>query len=73
MAIRIFEKLGSRTAAIHDLAETSLAETMNYRNLILGIPTWGIGEMQDDWLLALPVLDDLNLTDKTAALFGLGD
>ena len=64
MAIRIFEKLGSRTAAIHDLVETSLAETMNYRNLILGIPTWGIGEMQDDWLLALPALAILGQTEE---------
>ena len=73
MAVRIYEKLGSDIAAIHDVAETGLSEMMNYRNLILGIPTWGIGEIQEDWQLVLPLLEDLDLTGKMAALFGLGD
>ena len=73
VAEQICEKLGSSVSELHDVAETSLVEMMNYRNLILGIPTWGIGEMQDDWLQAIFVLEGLDLTGKTIALFGLGD
>jgi flavodoxin I len=73
VALRIHEKFGSHHAAVHDVAETHLIKMMNYENLILGIPTWGIGELQDDWLLALPVLDDFDLTGKKVAIFGLGD
>jgi flavodoxin I len=73
VATRIFEKLGSEKAVIHDVAETDMAEMQDCKNLILGIPTWGIGEMQDDWVAVQPVLEDLDLTGKTVALFGLGD
>jgi flavodoxin I len=41
--------------------------------LILGIPTWHVGEVQDDWALLLPKLEHLNFTGKKIALFGLGD
>ena len=46
---------------------------MDYRSLILGISTWGLGELQDDWIAVLPVLEDLDLKGKKVALFGLGD
>ena len=73
VAIRIYEKPGSPVTAIHDISETSLAGMVNYRNLILGIPTWGLGEMQSDWLTALDVLEHLDMQERTVALFGLGD
>jgi flavodoxin I len=73
VATRIYKKLGSENASIRNVAETDLTEMMNYRHLILGIPTWGIGELQDDWLMAIPSLEELDLTGKTVALFGLGD
>ena len=41
--------------------------------LILGGSTWGDGELTDDWQNSLPILDTLDLTGKSAALFGLGD
>jgi flavodoxin I len=73
VAVSIFSKLESRSAVLYDVADASLDEMMNYKNLILGIPTWGIGELQDDWLAAIPVLESLNLKEKNVALFGLGD
>jgi len=73
VALRIFERLEKPGTAIHDLAETRATEMMNYHNLILGIPTWGIGEIQDDWLAVFPGMESLDLRDKTVALFGLGD
>ncbi len=41
--------------------------------LILGISTWGLGDLQYDWHEFLKILQKANLRDKTVALFGLGD
>jgi flavodoxin I len=41
--------------------------------LILGIPTWHIGELQDDWAAILPEVSALNYKGKKVAIFGLGD
>lgn len=41
--------------------------------LILGIPTWDFGEIQEDWEAVWDQLDDLNLEGKIVALYGLGD
>ena len=73
VATQIYIKLGSETASIRNVADTDLIEMMNYSHLIVGIPTWGIGELQDDWFMALPQLEELDLTGKTVAIFGLGD
>ena len=48
-------------------------ELMKHDRLILGVPTWNIGQLQDDWLLLFPHLDDLDFTHKKVALFGVGD
>lgn len=41
--------------------------------LILGSSTWGIGELQDDWISGIEKLDAVDLTGKKVAVFGLGD
>lgn len=50
-----------------------LARLLDYDYLILGIPTWNIGELQDDWDIAFPDLDDLNFAGRKVAIFGIGD
>jgi flavodoxin I len=44
-----------------------------YDKLILGCPTWNIGELQSDWDRLLPQMDTLDLSGRQVALFGLGD
>lgn len=46
---------------------------LDYDCLILGIPTWNIGQLQDDWEILLPQLDALDFTGRKVALFGVGD
>ena len=41
--------------------------------MILGVPTWGIGELQDDWQRSRGRLGREDFTGKLVALFGLGD
>jgi flavodoxin long chain len=50
-----------------------LSTLLDYDYLILGIPTWNVGQLQDDWAIALPQLDALDFTGKHIALFGIGD
>jgi flavodoxin I len=49
------------------------AALLDYDYLILGIPTWNIGQLQDDWDILFPQLDHLDFSGKTAAIFGVGD
>ncbi|MCG8351262.1 MAG: flavodoxin [Chloroflexales bacterium] len=44
-----------------------------YDRLLLGIPTWNIGQLQDDWEIVLPELDKLDFSGKQIAIFGVGD
>lgn len=73
MAIRIFEQLGREKATLRDIADAKPEEVLKHSFLIFGIPTWGIGELQDDWAGFLPGLENLDLSGKIVALFGLGD
>ena len=44
---------------------------LDYTNLIMGCPTWNVGELQEDWEA---VYNDYGqIFGKTAAFFGCGD
>ena len=73
VAIRISERLGKEHSEERDIADFSPGDLLQHKLLILGIPTWGIGELQDDWENFLPGLEELDLSGRKVALFGLGD
>jgi flavodoxin I len=73
VARRIHEKLGPESSDLRDVEESSPDDLLGYDFLILGIPTWGIGKTQEDWGALLPLLENIDLSGKKAALFGLGD
>lgn len=73
IAKQIAEKIGNDSVSIINVSEASTDDVEKYSNLILGSSTWGIGDLQDDWELFLPQLAKSELTNKTIALFGLGD
>ncbi len=58
---------------IHDIAHTALRTANQYQFLILGIPTWDYGELQEDWERVWPDLTEVDWSDKVVALYGLGD
>ena len=41
--------------------------------MIIGVPTWESGELQQDWEYLFDELDDLDFSNKKIALFGQGD
>ena len=58
---------------VFDLAGTKIEKINEYDKLILGSSTWGDGELNDDWEDAWGDFCKLDLSNKTIALFGLGD
>lgn len=51
----------------------SVKNMEQYDYLVLGIPTWDIGEIQEDWKNVWDELDTLELAGKKVAVFGQGD
>jgi flavodoxin I len=41
--------------------------------VILGTPTYGLGDLQDDWARGLDLIAEADLTGRKVALFGTGD
>lgn len=68
-----FETVAPDLLTIHNIAETQLEKMLAYNTLIIGCPTWNIGQLQDDWDNAFLELDEIDLTGKKIAIFGLGD
>ena len=71
--MRIYERLGKERAVVRDIADSSPDDLQPYELLIFGVPTWGIGELQDDWMDFITILENMDLQGKKVALFGLGD
>jgi flavodoxin I len=49
------------------------ASDFDRENIIIGCPTWNVGELQADWDVFYEELDNLDFTGKKVAYFGLGD
>ena len=73
VAERIQALLTDRRVELHNIAKADLDSLSDYDFLLFGIPTWDYGELQEDWDDRWDDLDELDLTGKTCAIFGLGD
>ena len=40
---------GDSVATLHNAADTEVTDLEEYEYLIIGCPTWNIGELQADW------------------------
>ena len=56
-----------------DVGEVDPEKMLEFDNLIIGCPTWNIGELQDDWDSIFLDYQELDFSGKTAAFFGCGD
>ena len=45
----------------------------NYKNIIIGCPTWNVGELQDDWDMLFEDYKKFNFEGVIGAFFGVGD
>ncbi|MBW7885871.1 MAG: flavodoxin [Caldilineaceae bacterium] len=76
VALMIKEEIEATGVATCDVMVISVENAKlfaNYDFLMFGASTWNIGELQDDWGIALPQLTSAGLKGKKVALFGCGD
>lgn len=77
----IAQKLGDRAQAPVNINRATLEDFLAHEVLILGVPTYGDGELpglatglaQESWAEFLPRLEGQDMRGKTVALFGLGE
>ncbi|HOE67904.1 MAG TPA: flavodoxin [Candidatus Hydrogenedentes bacterium] len=73
VAQMIQEALGGANVELKDVENTSPEDLNAYDILIFGTPTYGFGALQEHWADFIWELDDVDLTGKSVAIFGLGD
>ncbi len=64
---------GEENADVHNIDSVEIEDINQYKYLILGTSTWGIGDMQDDWEEFESSLKKVDFEHKKVALYGLGD
>lgn len=72
-AEKIQAAIGADLVEIFDIKDVPLSQCEDYDIIIFGISTWDFGELQEDWESSWDDIENLNLTDKIVALYGLGD
>ncbi len=73
VAYKIQECLGAQVVDVYDIADVTQLEFASYEKIILGISTWDFGQIQSDWEEFWPDVSDVDFSNKSVALFGLGD
>lgn len=73
VAARIAKAMGVPEADIHDVAKTAPSVLGDYDLIVIGSPTYGSGELQDDMYDFLDGAESLDLKGKKIAVFGCGD
>ncbi|MEM9529882.1 MAG: flavodoxin [Pseudomonadota bacterium] len=69
----IFDELETHVQDVLSVERLALDELTGFDVLLVGIPTWDIGELQEDWARALGQFDDVNFAGTQVAFFGDGD
>ena len=58
---------------LYNIVDTPPSKMLEYKKLLIGCPTWHIGELQDDWDAIYEEYKKLDFSSVTAAFFGCGD
>ncbi|GAB3100572.1 flavodoxin FldB [Aestuariicella hydrocarbonica] len=73
VADKIREILSEEVVDVYNITDDPLVIAEQYDYLIMGIPTWDYGELQEDWEEIWEELDQVNFAGRKVALYGLGD
>lgn len=80
-----FGTTGGKTKEVVDIVASQLGDAQVFDvadgidaielfdNIILASPTYGMGELQDDWAGVIDELADIDFSGKVVALIGVGD
>ncbi|PLY07806.1 MAG: flavodoxin [Arcobacter sp.] len=71
VANKILERLDD--FELIDISRDGIDKMKECDSMIIGVSTWGEGDLQDDWEDCLGDLQAIDFSNKTVALFGLGD
>ncbi|MHC5828496.1 MAG: flavodoxin FldA, partial [Nostoc sp.] len=69
----IRDEFGGDLVTLHPIYEADTTTFDEYDLLIIGSPTWDIGQLQSDWEGFFPDLDQIDFSGKRVAYFGDGD
>jgi len=72
LADRIGKSLGVASSDVHDISSAN-ADFSAYDVVLFGSPTYGMGDLQDDWDSYIDDVKGADLNGKKVALFGCGD
>ncbi|WP_373478709.1 flavodoxin FldA [Geminocystis sp.] len=64
---------GDSVVDLLDVANVQVDDLKEYKFLIIGCPTWNIGELQSDWEGLYEDLEQIDFSGKKIAYFGTGD
>lgn len=64
---------GDSVVDLIDISRAEASDFNTYDYIIIGCPTWNVGELQDDWDNYYEELDNIDFTGKKVAYFGAGD
>lgn len=73
VAEKVIEAFGKDDIQAINAEELTSKVFLENNNFILSAPTWFDGELPNYWDEFVPELEDMDLTNKTFAVFGLGD
>ncbi len=65
---------GEGIVELYDISKVEPSDFEQYANIIIGSPTWNVGQLQDDWdNFYENELDNIDFSGKKVAYFGEGD
>jgi flavodoxin I len=64
---------GDSVVELYDISGADPSDFAGYTCLIIGCPTWNVGELQADWEGFYDELDAIDFSGKKVAYFGAGD
>lgn len=73
VAEKLHRIIGDDNCDVINVDHASKEDLDRYNYLIFGTPTWGFGDMQDDWEDFISEVESADLKGKKIALFGLGN
>lgn len=73
VAEKVIEAFGKEEIDVINAEELTTESFEKYDHFIVSAPTWFDGELPNYWDEFLPDLEEMDLSKKTFAIFGLGD
>ena len=69
----IHQKIGENKVDLLEVCDVSPDDFKKYKIILIGVPTWYIGELQSDWDYFLPDFKTIDFKGIKTTYFGLGD